>query len=169
MIEELSRVREELGWPIVMTPFSQMILTQAVMNVTGKERYSVIPDEIVRYALGKFGRPNVPIAPEVMDRIMCLPRAKELEREAGMAPLAELRRRIGPDLSDEDFLLRATMPAELVDAMQPPGAAPRRYDPEISAITALVRDLTARTDIAQIAVEKPGFRLALRRRALEEA
>jgi len=36
-----------------------MVLTQAVMNVTGKERYGVIPDEIIRYALGKFGRPNV--------------------------------------------------------------------------------------------------------------
>src|SRR5215467_7983977 len=36
--DELGRVRQELGWPIVMTPFSQMLLTQAVMNVTGKER-----------------------------------------------------------------------------------------------------------------------------------
>jgi oxaloacetate decarboxylase alpha subunit len=87
-----------------------------------------------------------------------------------MAPLAELRRRIGPNLSDEEFLLRATMPAGLIDAMQPPGVAPRRYDPEISTITALVRELTARRDIAQIAVDKPGFHLALKRnRALEEA
>ena len=163
VIEELGRVREELGWPIVMTPFAQMILTQAVMNVTGKERYAVIPDEIIRYALGKFGRPNVPIAPEVMDRIMSMPRTRELDAEPGMAPLAELRRRIGPNLSDEEFLLRATMPAGLIDAMQPPGAASRRYDPEISTITALVRELTSRRDIAQIAVDKPGFRLALRR------
>ena len=36
VIEELDRVREELGWPIVMTPFAQMVLTQAVMNVTGR-------------------------------------------------------------------------------------------------------------------------------------
>ena len=169
VIEELGRVRQELGWPIVMTPFAQMILTQAVMNVTGKERYAVIPDEIIRYALGKFGRPNIPIAPEVMDRIMSLPRTKELDREPGMASLDELRRRIGPNLSDEEFLLRATMPAGLVDAMQPPGAAPRRYDPEISTVTQLVRELTGRTDIAQIAVDKPGFHLALRRRQLEEA
>ena len=54
-------MREELGWPIVMTPFAQMLLTQAVMNVTGKERYAMIPDEVIRYALGSFGRPNVPI------------------------------------------------------------------------------------------------------------
>ena len=43
VIEELGRVREELGWPIVMTPFSQILLTQAVMNVTNPERYAVIP------------------------------------------------------------------------------------------------------------------------------
>src|SRR6185312_13530514 len=170
VLEELGRVRQELGWPIVMTPFAQMILTQAVMNVTGKERYGVIPDEIIRYALGKFGRPNIPIAPEVMDRIMSLPRTKELEREPGMAPLAELRRRIGPNLSDEEFLLRATMPAELVDAMQAPGMAPRRYDPETSAIKSLIRELSLQTDLAHIAVEKPVFRLAMRRnRQLEEA
>ena len=43
VIEELGRVREELGWPIVMTPFAQILMTLAVMNVTNKERYKVIP------------------------------------------------------------------------------------------------------------------------------
>jgi oxaloacetate decarboxylase alpha subunit len=163
VIEELGRVREELGWPIVMTPFAQMVLTQAVMNVTGKERYATIPDEIIRYALGRFGRPNMPIAAEVMDRIMSLPRTKELAAEPGMAPVAELRRRLGPKLSDEEFLLRATMPAEQVDAMQAPGVAPRHYEPGSKAIVDLVRALTARRDLAQIVVDKPGFRLELGR------
>src|ERR1700691_5491495 len=79
--EELSRVREELGWPIVMTPFSQMLLTQAVMNVTRAERYGVIPDEVIRYALGRFGKPTVPIDPQVMDRIEASPRTRELRAE----------------------------------------------------------------------------------------
>ncbi len=78
MIEEIGRVREELGWPIVMTPFAQIVMTQAVMNVTTKERYKVIPDEAIRYALGRFGRPNVPIAAMVMERIESLPRTREL-------------------------------------------------------------------------------------------
>ena len=169
VIEELGRVREELGWPIVMTPFAQMVLTQAVMNVTGKERYGVIPDEIIRYALGKFGRPNVPIAPEVMDRIMSLPRTKELAVEPGMAPVAELRRKLGPGLSDEEFLLRATMPADLVDAMQAAGPAPTHYEPGSRAILDLVRQLTARRDVSEIVVEKPGFRLALSGADMAEA
>lgn len=160
--EELDRVRQELGWPIVMTPFSQMLLTQAVMNVTGKERYAMVPDEVIRYALGRFGRPNVPILPEVMDRIDALPRTRELRDEPGMPPLAELRKKIGPQLSDEEFLLRATMPAEQVDAMKAAGPAGQSYDPVRNPVMNLIRQLTARRDIARVCVEKSGFKLELR-------
>ena len=117
-------MREELGWPIVMTPFAQIVLTQAVMNVTRPERYDVIPDEAIRYAIGRFGKPNVPIDANVMERIESLPRTRELRAEPPMASLEELRRRLGANLSDEEFLLRATMPAGQVDAML--AAAPRR-------------------------------------------
>ena len=161
VIDEIGRVREELGWPIVMTPFSQMVLTQAVMNVTGNERYGAISDEVIRYAFGRFGRPNVPIAPDVMDRIESLPRARELRLEPGMPALPELRKRIGPELSDEEFLLRATMPANHVDSMKPLGAAPRVYNPDLVPITNLIRQLAARRDIAFISVTKPGFSLEL--------
>jgi oxaloacetate decarboxylase (Na+ extruding) subunit alpha len=161
VIEELGRVRQELGWPIVMTPFAQMLITQAVLNVTGKERYSTIPDEIIRYALGKFGRPNIPIAAEVMDRIESLPRTRELRAEPGMPPLPELRKRIGPDLSDEEFLLRATMPAEQVNAMKTAGPAEQTYDPEMTPVMNLIRQVTARHDITHISIEKQGFRLEL--------
>jgi len=162
VIEELGRVRQELGWPIVMTPFSQMLLTQAVMNVTRKERYAVVPDEVIRYALGRFGKPNLPITPAVMDRIDSLPRTRELRQEPGMPPLAELRRRIGLELSDEEFLLRATMPAEQVDAMKAAGPAPQIYNPDLAPVMQLLRQLAARRDIARLSVQKPGFRLELK-------
>lgn len=162
VIEELGRIRQELGWPIVMTPFAQMLITQAVLNVTSKERYSIIPDEIIRYALEKFGHPNIPIAPEVMDRIESLPRTRELRQEPGMPPLSDLRQRIGPELSDEEFLLRATMPAGQVDAMKAAGPAERNYDPDVVPAMNLVRQLIARRDITYISVEKSGFKLELR-------
>ena len=164
VIEELGRVREELGWPIVMTPFAQMVLAQAVMNVTGKERYQVVPDEVIRYALGRFGKPNVPIDPNVMDRIDSMPRTRELRAELSMAPLGELRRRLGTHLSDEEFLLRAVMPGGLVDTMLASGPASRRYDPELRPLMSLLRQLTSRHDLSQVTVEKPGFRLELRGR-----
>lgn len=163
VIEELGRVREEMGWPIVMTPFSQILLTQAVMNVTNHERYKVIPDEAIRYALGRFGKPNMPIAPHVMERIESLPRTRELRAESGMPDLPELRRRIGPRLSDEEFLLRATMPAPQVDAMLAAGPAARHYDPKGKPVISLIRQLTARSDLSYISVEKLGVKLELRR------
>jgi len=165
-VAELGRVRQELGWPIVMTPFSQMMLGQAVMNVTGKERYGVVPDEVIRYALGRFGKPNVPIDPNVMDRIDSLPRTRELRAEPVMAPLDELRRRIGIRLADEEFLLRAVMPGGLVDAMLASGPAPRRYDPSQRPLMSLIRQLTSRKDLSRVTVEKPGFRLELRGKGL---
>jgi len=168
VIEEIGRVREEMGWPIVMTPFSQIVLTQAVMNVTNVERYAVVPDELIRYALGRFGRPNIPIAPEVMDRIESLPRTRELREEPGMPPLPELRKRIGESLCDEEFLLRATMPGEQVDAMKAAGPAVQRYDAEMVPVKDLIRKLAARRDLAYLSVEKPGFRLELSPAAAEQ-
>ncbi len=163
VLEELDRVRQELGWPIVMTPFAQMVITQAVMNVTSGERYSVVPDEVIRFALGRFGKPNVPIDAAVMERIESLPRTRELRVEPGMPELSELRRRLGEKLSDEEFLLRAVMPGGLVDAMNVAGPAARHYDPATKPVLALLYRLLAQRDLAEIELQKPGFRLALRK------
>jgi len=148
-----------------MTPFSQILLTQAFLNVTGRERYAVIPDEAIRYALGRFGRPNIPIAPEVMERIESLPRTRELRTEPAMAPLAELRTRLGRELSDEEFLLRATMPATQVDAMRAAGPAARHYDPESKPVMELLRRVLKLRNIAELSVVKSDFKLELRGRA----
>jgi oxaloacetate decarboxylase alpha subunit len=99
----------------------------------------------------------------VLDRIHANPRARELAAEPPMAPLPELRQRIGASLSDEEFLLRATMPAGQVDAMVASGVAPRHYDPKLKPVLELLRGLCARRDLAHVAIDKPGFRLELRR------
>jgi oxaloacetate decarboxylase alpha subunit len=96
-----------------------------------------------------------------MDRIMAMPRTRELAAEPAMADLPELRKRIGADLSDEEFLLRATMPAEMIDAMKAKGPAPREYDPSTVALMNLLRDLLRRTDVDQLEIEKEDFRLEL--------
>jgi oxaloacetate decarboxylase alpha subunit len=163
VIEEIGRVREELGWPIVMTPFAQIVLTQAVMNVTTRERYKVIPDEAIRYAIGRFGKPNVPIDAKVMERIESLPRTKELRAEPPMASISELRRQLGEPLSDEEFLLRATMPAGQVDAMKAAGPAARHYNPTLKPVMSLIRQLSEHRNLSHICVQKAGFKLEMRR------
>ena len=78
---EVDRVRAELGYPIMVTPFPQIVCTQAMFNVIGKERYATVPDQVIRYVLGRFGRPTRPVDSNVMDRILARPRARELQDE----------------------------------------------------------------------------------------
>ncbi|MCI9867320.1 hypothetical protein RHIZ_15300 [Rhizobium skierniewicense] len=161
VLEETERVRAELGYPIMVTPFSQVVGTQAVMNVLSGKRYENVPDEVIRYVSGRFGKPGSPLDPEVEDRIKSSRRAKELEAEAQMASLPELRARFGKDLSDEEFLLRAVMPGEQVDAMIAAGPAARSYDPASNTQLELLRGLAKRKNYRQIVVETKGVRLEL--------
>src|SRR5262249_40461297 len=109
--------------------------------------------------LGRFGRPTMPVDPWVRARIESLPRTKELHAEPSMAPVEELRKQLGARLSDEEFLLRATMPAGQVDAMVAAGPAIRQYDAGVQPALSLIRKLTARRDLTHVSVEKPGFKL----------
>lgn len=74
VMDEVSQVRAELGYPIMVTPFPQMVCSQALYNVIGDERYANVSDQLIRYVLGSFGRPAVPVAPAVADRILSRPR-----------------------------------------------------------------------------------------------
>jgi oxaloacetate decarboxylase alpha subunit len=162
VIEEVSRVRAELGYPIMVTPFPQMVMGQALSNVLSGTRYSVVPDQVIRYVLGSFGRPTAPVEPGVLDRILDRPRARELAAEPPPESVAELRRRLPRGISDEELLLRFAMPASEVDAMLAAAPAARHYHPEMQPVLRLLRSLGTRPPISRLVVDKPGFRLSLR-------
>lgn len=65
VLEEVPRVREELGFPPLVTPSSQIVGTQATLNVVLGERYKVIPAEVKNYVRGYYGRAPAPIDPEL--------------------------------------------------------------------------------------------------------
>jgi oxaloacetate decarboxylase alpha subunit len=161
VLDEVERVRAELGYPIMVTPFSQVVGTMALMNVMQGERYATIPDEVTRYVLGRFGQPAMPMDPEVEARIRDSKRARELEDEPHMASLDELRKRIGTGYSDEEFLLRAVMPADQVDAMVAVGPARRGYDPKARPVMHLLGELTKRKGLTSVKIEKAGLKLEL--------
>lgn len=162
VIEEVPRVRAELGYPIMVTPFPQMVCTQALYNVLSTERYENVPDELIRYVLARFGRPTSPVDPDVKDRILARRRATELAAEPPSPSLAELRRRF-PGTSDEEMILRATMPGDQVDAMRRAGPAQRHYNPAIRPVLGLLEELARRPALTELAVERPDLRLSLRR------
>ncbi len=162
VMAESSRVRAEFGYPIMVTPFPQMVCSQALYNVIGRERYDNVSDQVIRYVLGGFGRPTKPVDPEVKDRILSRPRAKEIMAEPPAPTLSELRKRFPSGISDEEFLLRATMPAEEVNAMVAAGPAKRHYNPDIQPMLKLLRGLQQSPATSDIVIEKPDFRLELR-------
>ena len=63
VIEEVTQVRAELGYPIMVTPFPQMVMGQALANVLAGSRYEMVPDQVIRYVLGSFGKPTAPVEP----------------------------------------------------------------------------------------------------------
>ena len=65
VLEEVPRVRAELGYPPLVTPSSQIVGTQATLNVVTGERYSMIPTEVKQYVRGYYGRPPAEIDPEI--------------------------------------------------------------------------------------------------------
>ena len=113
ILDEVIKVRKEFGYPVMATPYSQIVGVQAMENVVTGERYKKIPDETIKYVLGYYGDPVVPVDANLMDRIMALPRTRDFENwqpEGFLKSVEELRQEIGPDLSDDDLLLKVLIP-----------------------------------------------------------
>lgn len=120
VLEEVVQVRQELGYPIMVTPFSQFVGTQATMNVISGKRYKLVSDSIIQYVAGWFGKHNAPIDPDVLDKITSLPQAKKfINKEIEQPSVKEIRKQMGvePEVSDEEFLLRYSMKDKEVDEM----------------------------------------------------
>lgn len=167
VLEEVGRVRAEMGYPIIVTPVSQLVATQATRNVIDGERWANVSDEMIRYFLGHYGEPAAPVAPEVADRVLSRPRAEELR---GLEPLhlEGARARFGRRIADEELLLRLTMPQEQVDAMlaspsptvrPKPASRPGRHP-----IVTLLQEVAKRRSITHLRVQK-GDELVVWRRA----
>ena len=70
VLNEIPRVRKDLGYPPLVTPLSQMVGTQAVMNVLAGERYKMCPAEIKDYLKGKYGQAPAEVNAEVRTKII---------------------------------------------------------------------------------------------------
>ncbi|HER0896692.1 TPA: oxaloacetate decarboxylase subunit alpha [Streptococcus pyogenes] len=70
VLAEVPKVRADLGYPPLVTPLSQMVGTQALMNIISGERYKVVPNEIKDYVRGLYGQSPAPLAEDIKEKII---------------------------------------------------------------------------------------------------
>ncbi len=120
VLREVPRVREDLGYPPLVTPTSQIVGTQAVLNVVMGERYKMVPNEVKQLVKGMYGKTTVPIKEDVVKKIIgdeeqitCRP-ADLIEPE-----LESIKKEIAQYMEqDEDVLTRAMFPKPSIDFFQ---------------------------------------------------
>lgn len=133
VLKEIPRVREEFGYPPLVTPTSQIVGTQALMNVISGERYKMIPKESKALVKGQYGKTPAPIPREIAAMILgdeepitCRP-ADLIEPE-----LANIRKQMAEYLEqDEDVLSYALFPPVAEKFFQYRQAQKYRIDPDL--------------------------------------
>ncbi|VTS14321.1 oxaloacetate decarboxylase [Streptococcus pseudoporcinus] len=125
VLAEVPRVRADLGYPPLVTPLSQMVGTQALMNVISGERFKVVPNEIKDYVRGLYGRPPAPLAEGIKETIIGDEEVVTIRPADLIEPqLPSLREAIAQYAkSEEDVLSYASFPKQARDFLG------RREDP----------------------------------------
>jgi oxaloacetate decarboxylase alpha subunit len=160
VLAECARVRTELGWPVMVTPFSQLVGTQAVINVTQGVRYQTVPDEVKKYALGYYGKLLAPLEPNVLDRIVNNGSPGIALKPQPPEPGVQSLRRKYPHATDEERLLRYMYAGSQVDDMLAAGPARSEYVFE-KPLVRLLRELTQRRAYSHICVERGDTRVEI--------
>ena len=166
VLEDIVRVRADLGYPIMVTPFSQFVVSQAAINVMLGDRYQEVTDEVIQFALGFWGNGQLSsMNEEIKHKILDRPRAREWARWTPPEPtLREVRKRVGAaGLSDDEFLLRCFLRPDEIESMKAAGP-PQDYLTAKNPVATLVQQLTNRPRAKFIHIRKNGFSLTLRKR-----
>ncbi len=153
VLQESVQVRKDFGYPIMITPHSQFVCTQAAINVATGERYKHVIDEFILFAQGVYGEDSgfTWMDPDLKDRLLSMPRAKELAaRKRVDTPLKEIRSALG-GATDEEFLLRYIMKGEQeLAAMRAAGPA-RQYSASLPLLT-LVKELGKQKSVRYVSI-----------------
>jgi oxaloacetate decarboxylase (Na+ extruding) subunit alpha len=160
ILEEAWHVREDLGYPIVVSPFAQYIVTQAVLNVVGRDkgvaRYTTVPDEVRLYVRGGYGEIAGAIDPNLYDRIT-RGAAPITVRPGALVPpaLARIRASRGPFASDDDLLLAAFYDDGQYRALKDAGPIATEYPLMETPLLTLVKELAERPTIKSFRLVMP--------------
>ena len=165
VIEEVIRICADTGEPNIITPYAQYLCTQAALNVALGERYKVVIDNWITYAMGFNGPESgyLQMDPNLRDKFLSLPRAKELKairenvaNQQAMT-LKDVRNQYGENLSDEEIILRIMMSGnegEIETMRQATKDHPfRQFSCIDSPIVDLINDLSKQPQLTQVSVQ----------------
>ncbi|TMK73735.1 MAG: hypothetical protein E6G50_01020 [Actinobacteria bacterium] len=169
VIEELVRIREEVGWPPLASPIGQFLGSQALLNVLSASRYSVIVDEVRALVEGKLGTPPGPIDP-IVRRAAALTSDPDSE-ETAAPPLDAVREQAeGMAASEEELLLLGLFGDEtepLLRAIRGRSTGEERLgaggvdQARAERIRELVR-IVQESGIGEVTIEEAGMRVSVR-------
>lgn len=153
VLEETGRVRAEMGFPVMVTPFSQLVTVQATFNVLEGKRYNTVPEELRLYMRGHYGRPPGAIDQNILDRVTGGQDRIDPTEVFGREMIPEFIRENGPVSSDEDMLLRMFNSRAAVEKYR---ANLRRVDrgDVPSPLVGLMQELTRRSDVSKVRVSR---------------
>ncbi len=136
VLKEIPRVREDLGEPPLVTPSSQIVGTQAVLNVLMGERYKVVSNETKGILLGQYGQTVKPFNPEVVDKVLGEDKDKAITcRPADLIEpqLPKLEEEMKEwKQQDEDVLSYALFPEQAIEFFKFRQAQQTGVDPEVA-------------------------------------
>jgi oxaloacetate decarboxylase alpha subunit len=165
VIDEVVRICADTGEPNIITPYAQYICTQAAINVALGERYKVVIDNWITYAMGANGEESgyLQMDPNLRDKFLSLPRAKELQEireniaNTQAMTLKDVRRQYGENLSDEDLILHVIMSGnegEIETMRQATKEHPfHQYTCNDTPIIDLINELSKQPHITQVQVQ----------------
>jgi oxaloacetate decarboxylase alpha subunit len=170
VLEELARIREEVGWPPLAAPIGQILASQALVHVLSAARYQTVVDELRVLIEGRYGSPPGPIDPAVRRAVSLLSDGALVEE----APrdLEELRAEAaGLASSEEELLLLALFGSEAEPLLQTirgraardesltAGGVDQARAERIREIVRIVQD----SGVGEVSIEEAGMRVSVRR------
>ena len=168
VLEELGRVRSEVGWPPLAAPIGQVLASQALLNVLSASRYLTIVDELRALVTGFFGEPPEPIDPAVK-RAVELTHDPETQEDV-VAPLSELRAQAeGMAASEEELLLIGLFGEDAEPLLRAIRGRASADDNELAAVDKAraerIRDMVRivqESNIGELTIEEDGMRVSVR-------
>jgi oxaloacetate decarboxylase alpha subunit len=168
VLEELGRVRAEVGWPPLAAPIGQVLASQALLNVLSASRYLTVVDELRALVTGFFGEPPGPIDPAVR-RAVELTNDPETQEDI-VAPISELRAQAeGMAASEEELLLIGLFGEDAERLLRAIRGRASADDTELAAvdkaraerIREMVR-IVQESNIGELTIEEDGLRVSVR-------